>query len=56
MQDNSFVSFPYLPGGGVYYLFTCSVHYLVDRKHTTLMNEQLKKRYAGTEKAQKENT
>ena len=38
------------------YLFTCSVHYLVDRKHTTLMNEQLKKRYAGTEKAQKENT
>ncbi len=27
------------------YLFTCFVHYLVDRKHTSLMNQQLKKRY-----------
>ena len=35
------------------YLFTCSVHYLVDRKHTSLMNKQLKKRYSGTENVQK---
>lgn len=28
------------------YSFTCFVHYLVDRKHTALMNQQLKKRYA----------
>lgn len=28
------------------YLFTCFVHYLVDRKHTSIMNQQLKKRYA----------
>ncbi|WP_242939913.1 DUF3021 family protein [Ruminococcus flavefaciens] len=27
------------------YFFTCFVHYLVDRKHTALMNKQLKKRY-----------
>ena len=27
------------------YLFTCSVHYLVARKHTAWMNKQLKKRY-----------
>ena len=27
------------------YAFTCFVHYMVDRKHTTLMNQQLKKRY-----------
>ena len=32
------------------YLFTCSVHYLVDKKHTTLMNQQLKKRYSNAEK------
>lgn len=27
------------------YSFTCFVHYMVDRKHTTLMNQQLKRRY-----------
>ena len=27
------------------YIFTSFVHYLVDRKHTALMNQQLKKRY-----------
>lgn len=27
------------------YFFTCFVHYLVDRKHATVMNQQLKKRY-----------
>ena len=27
------------------YFFTCFVHYLVDRKHTAVMNQQLKKRY-----------
>lgn len=27
------------------YLFTAFVHYLIDRKHTALMNQQLKKRY-----------
>jgi len=27
------------------YVFTSFVHYLVDRKHTALMNQQLKKRY-----------
>lgn len=27
------------------YFFTCSVHYLVARKHTAWMNKQLKKRY-----------
>ena len=32
------------------YLFTCFVHYLVDKKHTTLMNQQLKKRYSNAEK------
>lgn len=31
------------------YLFTCLVHYLVDRKHTSLMNQQLKKRYSNEE-------
>jgi len=36
------------------YFFTCFVHYLVDRKHTSLMNQQLHKRYAMEEKAQKE--
>lgn len=36
------------------YFFTCFVHYLVDRKHTSLMNQQLHKRYANEEKAQKE--
>lgn len=28
------------------YSFTCSVHYLVARKHTGWMNKQLKKRYS----------
>ena len=32
------------------YLFTCSVHYLIDKKHTAIMNKQLQKRYAKTEK------
>ena len=27
------------------YAFTCFVHYLVDRKHLALMNQQLKRRY-----------
>ena len=27
------------------YFFTCFVHYLVDKKHTALMNRQLQKRY-----------
>lgn len=27
------------------YGFTCLVHYIVDRKHVDLMNQQLKKRY-----------
>ena len=27
------------------YMFTCFVHYLVDKKHTSLMNQQLKQRY-----------
>ncbi len=31
------------------YFFTCFVHYLVDRKHTALMNQQLKNRYADKE-------
>ena len=36
------------------YCFTCFVHYLIDRKHTALMNEQLKKRYLNQEQAAKE--
>lgn len=36
------------------YLFTCFVHYLIDRKHTMLMNQQLKKRYLKTEQSQKD--
>lgn len=36
------------------YFFTCFVHYLVDRKHTALMNQQLKKRYAEEAPAPKE--
>lgn len=32
------------------YLFTSFVHYLVDRKHTALMNQQLKQRYTENEK------
>lgn len=36
------------------YLFTCFVHYLIDRKHTTLMNQQLKKRYSKDNRVQKE--
>ena len=35
------------------YVFTSFVHYLVDRKHTALMNQQLKKRYINEEQAQK---
>lgn len=31
------------------YLFTCSVHYLVDKKHASVMNQQLKKRYSNAE-------
>ena len=38
---------------GFIYTFTGSVHYLVDRKHTTLMNEKLKKRYAPNAQIQK---
>ena len=34
------------------YFFTCFVHYLVDRKHTALMNQQLKKRYVNKEEAE----
>ncbi len=36
------------------YSFTCFVHYLVDRKHTALMNQQLKKRYAEDARTGKE--
>lgn len=36
------------------YLFTCLVHYLIDKKHTTLMNQQLKKRYLQSEQTSKE--
>lgn len=36
------------------YLFTCFVHYLVDRKHTALMNQQLRKRYYNEESTHKE--
>lgn len=42
-----------LLAAGFIYTFTGSVHYLVDRKHTTLMNEKLKKRYATKEQVQK---
>ena len=35
------------------YVFTSFVHYLVDRKHTALMNQQLKKRYINDEQVQK---
>ena len=35
------------------YLFTCFVHYLIDKKHTMLMNQQLKKRYLQAEQSQK---
>lgn len=35
------------------YFFTCFVHYQVDRKHTALMNQQLKKRYLKQENGQK---
>ena len=31
------------------YLSTCSVHYLVDKKHASIMNQQLKKRYSNAE-------
>ena len=31
------------------YLFTCSVHYRVDKKHASVMNQQLKKRYSKAE-------
>ena len=34
------------------YGFTCFVHYLVDRKHTAVMNQQLKKRYRENDSAQ----
>lgn len=36
------------------YLFTCLVHYLIDKKHTILMNQQLKKRYLQSEQTSKE--
>ena len=36
------------------YLFTCFVHYLIDKKHATLMNQQLKKRYLQSEQTSKE--
>lgn len=36
------------------YGFTCFVHYLIDRKHTALMNQQLKKRYLNQEQTPKE--
>ena len=32
------------------YLFTCFVHYLVDKKHTSIMNQQLKQRYTTDDK------
>ncbi len=35
------------------YGFTCFVHYMVDRKHTALMNQQLKKRYLENKNAEK---
>lgn len=35
------------------YVFTCSVHYLIDRKHTALMNQQLRKRYEKREQTEK---
>ncbi|WP_295085167.1 DUF3021 family protein [Ruminococcus sp.] len=35
------------------YFFTCSVHYLVAKKHTAWMNKQLKKRYVNTDINQK---
>lgn len=31
------------------YLFTCYLHYLIDRRHVSLMNQQLKKRYTNKE-------
>ena len=37
------------------YFFTCSVHYLVARKHTAWMNQQLKNRYSKEEQDKKEN-
>ncbi len=36
------------------YVFTCIVHYLVARKHTAWMNQQLKKRYSNEERSEKE--
>lgn len=36
------------------YLFTCSVHDLIDRKHTALMNQQLQKRYAKEKQVKRE--
>lgn len=35
------------------YLFTSFVHYLVDRKHASLMNQQLKQRYTKKEQTVK---
>ena len=37
------------------YFFTCCVHYLVARKHTAWMNQQLKNRYSKEEQDKKEN-
>lgn len=36
------------------YIFTCVTHYIVDRKHAEIMNQQLKKRYPKTEKSRTE--
>ncbi len=32
----------------VIYIFTCVTHYIVDKKHAEIMNQQLKKRYSKT--------
>lgn len=34
------------------YMFTSFVHYLVDKKHASLMNQQLKQRYTSKEQSQ----
>ena len=34
------------------YVFVCFFHYLLSRKHTTVLNQQLKRRYAKTESSE----
>lgn len=36
------------------YLFTCYLHYLVDRDHVALINQQLKKRYSNNKRTKNE--